>query len=223
MPTYTPVATDDFNRASIGSNWTGTNQLENEITIYSSTKCTGATANTSSNRMHGYWSGTGTFSDDQYSQIVVTGVSEITASYSVGVGVRNSTDTGANRDGYWFEFQEDSGTAKTTRILKVVNGSVTQLSTTTINWADGDTMRLDIIGSDLKAYRNDTLISALNVTDTALTTGKPGITGSGGSSGPWADSWVGGDVTAGAGGRTTHNPRSFPLGVRLGIRGGISG
>lgn len=148
------------------------------------------------------WAGAGAFTNDQYAELTLVTLSGDTASKEFGLIVRASADTDAGADYYeWYASQSTSPRPMTLR--KVVNGTATDLDTThPVAWVDGDVMTLEVVGSapaTITGYRNGT--SVVSVTDSALASGKPGVTMrgiSGGSGGPWLDTWVGGNVTTGA-------------------------
>jgi hypothetical protein len=75
------------------------------------------------------------------------------------------------------------------------------LWTRTQTWTDGDTLRLEVQGSALTAYRNGTAIGAAQ-TDTNLATGQPGLANVGGgvTAGTW-DNFEGGYFSTGAVGK----------------------
>lgn len=64
------------------------------------------------------------------------------------------------------------GPADTVVISKIVTGTVTTLSSTSVTWAQGDTLRFEANGSTLIALQNGA--SRLSITDTAITTGTRG-------------------------------------------------
>ncbi len=147
------------------------------------------------------WNGTGTFDTNQYAKVTLGNFGWYGMDNRAGVVVRCSADTDAAADFYLLEVLDDNSTNRTLRLAKFVDGSRTPLySTTSLAIGSGSTVALEAEGSSLRCYVNDTLITT--VTDSSLTTGKPGflIGGDGGSHTPTLDNWEGGDVTAGGGG-----------------------
>lgn len=136
----------------------------------------------------------GTFNDNQYSQFVFEYVQ--TGMY-IGVSVRNS---GAGAQSYYGWY-----TGKTKSYLfKVINGTYIQFDEGTV-WTNLDTVKLEIIGNELRCYRNGELdISIMGTgkyTDNSLTSGNPGVCGFGNSASTTGDLWSGGNVVA-----TTYSP-----------------
>lgn len=198
----TLIASDDFNRVngSVGSNWLyirDTDWQPAPPSIVSNAVVPGATGN---NYQVIRWAGTGTFANDQYAKITIGGLTWQDSSYRVGVVVRCSADLNAAADYYAFWVQDDASSNRTSKLVKVVNGTATELDSRTSAWANGDTISLEASGTTISAYKNDTLM--FSVTDTSLTTGKPGLMAAGSGSVPTADNWEGGDVSSGAGSAT---------------------
>lgn len=216
------VATDNFNRASLGTDWTQLDTFDGSLIINTSIRLDSDNSSLGSSSPVGRWDGAGTFSDNQYAKITVKALDNIAAGHWGGVIVRASADQDAARDFYYAIIESvGAGPTYTTRVGKVVNGTHTSLASTTQTWSIDDTIELEVEGSDLRVYRNGSQITALNVTDTALTTGKPGaIT----NATFYLDDWEGGDVTAAGGGPATgfsdtllrkiqsHRPRPFSPG-----------
>jgi hypothetical protein len=186
----TSVATDNFNRASLGSNWQGLYTWDGNLTIQSSTLVRGSgTANPAR------WNGSGTFSDNQYSSATIVTFGGVdTSNYYLGCICRASGDVDSSatntRDFYEFIVQDVS--ARRIELAKTVNGTRTILAfSATSSFANGDIISMEVEGTTLRGYRNGVLI--LSATDSDLTTGKPGLIGSDGTT---MDDWDGGDVTA---------------------------
>ena len=145
------------------------------------------------------YSGAGTFSNDQYSSLVIGGLSWQSLAFNIGVIVRASTDTNANRDYYQVVVASDqAGPNYTTILSKVVNGTRTQLHSASAAWANGDRIELEAEGTTIRVMKNGTALGgSFTQTDSALSTGKPGIAGSGDSTHISGDDWEGGDLTSG--------------------------
>lgn len=144
------------------------------------------------------WAGAGTFTNDQYAQASLQSLSWQTSAYRAGVAVRVSADTAALADYYAWWVVDDSNTARTTKLGKVVNGTATELDSRSVAWVNGDVMTLEAIGTTLNCYRNGELL--FSVSDASLSTGTPGLVIKGGSNVPALDDWQGGNATAGAAG-----------------------
>jgi len=157
--------TDDFNRASLGANWTQTNAWNGSVTTNSSLYFTAA----GSNRSARYTAATP--SSDQWAQIRVQAPGgNIDTSYFCGVKVRSTGANDAGTDGrshYGLIWQADAsdGSAKTTALWRMNSGTNTVLATTkTLVIALNDTIELEVYGSNpvvLVPYRNGAVITAL--------------------------------------------------------------
>lgn len=197
-PSRTLVASDNFNRAGpgLGSNWTQQNLIDGDITIYSSTRANGANAQPGQNRMAAAWTGAGSFTNDQYSAIIIGGLSFLSNQYGIGTSVRSNGLTNTARSYYEVVVYADSGGPNyQTDVNKMVAGTYTNLvSTTTPTWANGDELSIEVVGTTITVKKNGTALGgSYTLTDSSLSTGTPGITGTGGNT-VYADNWEGGTV-----------------------------
>ncbi len=172
----TLVASDNFNRASLGSNWTdqavsGFGSLQ----IVSSTQGGNLSANVAA-----YWNAN-TFKDDQYAQ--VTAGSNGGGAYAFGALVRCSTSQPSHYG--WVKSDDGAGTV-TGSLFKRVNGTLTALG----SGATPTTPRLEVIHTVLCAQGATS--TTLAVTDSSLASGSTGTY----SENATVDSWEGGDVYA---------------------------
>ncbi|OHA56554.1 MAG: hypothetical protein A2441_02165 [Candidatus Veblenbacteria bacterium RIFOXYC2_FULL_42_11] len=146
---------DDFERVSLGSNWTvvaGTPQ------IYSSSDFGGATAD-AYNLV--YWSGS-SLSNNQYSEVIM---SALPASHQVIAAVRVADAS---------NFYGLRATTTSFEIFKVVSGTPTVLLDLSTPYPTAtDTIRLEVSGTTLKAYINGVLRN--QTTDSSLASGSPGV------------------------------------------------
>lgn len=140
------------------------------------------------------WSGGGTFTDNQYAKATVGGLSWAGFNSQVGVIVRASGDVDGAADHYRLCIWDDALSVRTTKLIKMVNGTETTLDTRTQAWGNGDTIELEAEGTDLRAYRNGTLL--YTVTDSSLTSGAPGMFMRGSSNNPTLEDWEGGNVSS---------------------------
>jgi len=188
----TLVASEDFTSFT---NWTNVRPFNGNISVSGGVAVQTNAASTDSGSAR--WTGAGSFTADQYAKAVVGGMSYTNSNNVAGVILRASSDTDSNRDYYLVIVQDDnsSGSAHTVQIHKIVNGTITQLSTTTQTYSNGDTIEAEAEGTTIRAYRNGSIISALTVTDASLSSGNPGIILGGGSL--TLDNWEGGNLTAG--------------------------
>ena len=174
---YVSVVQDNFNRASLGSNWTQQPGDSGTVVIDSSTRIAaqdGADA-------YAYWSAS-LFSADQYSQAKLVNVN---GSDDSGVYVRGSS---VEKTFYWFTWLPSGSSWD---IHKYINGVFTNLISTTSGAAQvGDVMKLTAVGNIITAYVNG--VQKLQVTDSSITDGAPGVYV--GSSDTYIDDWEGGSI-----------------------------
>lgn len=179
-------ATDDFNRANggLGANWT-TASGANAPAISSNAVI--APVNGAENSA--IWTADA-FEDDQYSQFVLR-----TGNVFQAALVRWQS-------GAYSGYLADSnvwGASGRAAIFRVDAGGFTQLalgSDGSAQWADGDTLKLEVIGTTIKVYRNG--VEVLSATDANYTTGSPGLRlFNGFVSG--VDDWLGGPIAGGGG------------------------
>jgi hypothetical protein len=209
----TSIATDNFNRASLDSDWAQLNTVvSGNVQIDSSIRIQGQyNAQPTDQQPTARWVGAGSFTDDQYSQIkLLNPLDWASSTVRAGVIVRASADTGAGRDYYEAYIAQDSGTTPTTYLAKWVNGTRTGLYSAAQTWAANDTISLEAEGTTLRVCRNGTpLGGSWTVTDSSISTGLPGVTIAG--VGALGDDWEGGNMGASA----TSSPaiRAFPRSV----------
>lgn len=164
------AVTDNFNRASIGSNWTAIPNQDN-LTIYESTNVyTG----------QGYWSAN-SFSANQYSSITWV----VGNGGDVGLILRAQT----NAETYYLLWT-NGGT--TWRFYKFIDGTPTQIGTDiTHTFSNSEVIRFEISGTTLRAYYDATQLGT-DQTDSSIASGYPGIWIS--TESVAGDDWAGGDL-----------------------------
>lgn len=202
------IAEDLFDRADgvIGADWSYIRLSSFQPTAPSITGQRVRPHAAGSNYQVMRWNGAGTFSDDQYAKVSIENFTFQSADYRAGVVVRCSADTDANADYYAFWVQDDGGaSSRTSKLVKVVNGALTELDSRVGAWASDDTVSLEVEGTTLRAYKND--VELFSVDDPDITTGKPGFLVAGGPSAR-ADNWEGGDVVAGGATRNVAGANS---------------
>lgn len=204
-----PVATD--NGALTGGNWTQLNAV-NWGSVTGGTVFSSSATNTN-NESAAVWSGSGSFSNDQYAEVTISGLSFQGSDYVMGVIVRASTDVDTARDFYFAYVAADSSGPNYTAVLgKVVNGTRSVLHSASMAWSDSDTISLEVVGTSLSVFQNGTAIGgSFTTTDTDLSTGKPGLIANG--SVPTGDDWVGGDITSGGSENLTGQGVTSALGT----------
>lgn len=186
------VATDNFNRASLGSNWTQLNPGTSNLIIGSSTFLYSDAGAAS-----GRWDGAGSFSADQYAKMTVSGIANLSTAYWIGVVCRASPDINGIRDMYFYVVYADSATSQTTEIGKYVDGSYSSLTSTTIAWTAGDTIEIECEGTTIRGYKNG--VQQQSTTDSSLSSGHPGATAAGNSTSVQGDNWEGGNLVSSSG------------------------
>jgi len=176
-------ATDNFNRASLGANWTQVTGSLHNVEIFSSTE---ARSDGTSNEAAAYWNAD-TFADDQYSEVVL----------SYGDGGVDSPDCGplvrchASSEQYYLATCDVWDNI--IKIYRNNGGTYTQLGANiSATIAINDTIRLEMVGTTLEVFVND--VSQATRTDSTFTSGSPGM---------WfwrqrgrLDTWEGGNVGA---------------------------
>jgi hypothetical protein len=172
---YGPAYTDNFNTYSVASlngqgNW---DVLLNSITVYD--------GGNGARLVQSYTSTSvtvaqydATFGTNQYAQITISNVGDV--SDAMGVGVRLS-GTGATTCGYGYYVMNG-----TQRLFRIDNGVKTNLgSAGTASISAGATVRLEINGTTITAYLNGSVDTGVgtsgSATVTEYTSGKAGITG----------------------------------------------
>lgn len=186
--TRTPVATDDFNRASLDSDWAQLYSFWGSVVI--DTNQVRGTSSDVTQMAAVRWVGAGSFTDDQYAVLELTDISF--AGGGIGVIARASGDTDANRDFYFFRYNVVAGV---TELGKIVDGTETVLDTPSVTWSTNDTIEIECEGTTIRGLKNGSVVST--ETDSALTTGAPGICAFQGANLPLGDNWIGGNFTAG--------------------------
>lgn len=175
-------ATDNFNRANggLGANWTQSPSLgalaitSNQVTGPSSTA--GAA-----------WWNADAFNDDQYSQITLSDLVDDAPE----VIVRHQA---SESDFYSAQVQVGN---QQVAYRRWNDGTPTQIGTSgggSAPWVDGDTVRLEVTGTSLQAFRNGAAIGS-PVTDSTYTSGAPGFYVL--DNQDKVDDWIGGPIAAG--------------------------
>lgn len=181
------LASDNFNRADnadLGASWdvlTGNNAFSIVANAVSPANV-GDDSAESNNSV--------TWPNDQYSQVVL-----ITSGYSggandgVGVGVALRCATGART---FYRIVAAGAISNGTELAKFVAGSYTSLGNSSQAWVTTNILYGEAVGTTIKVKRNGTDI--ISVTDSAITSGRPGLSHSGPSAAAVLDDWEGGDL-----------------------------
>jgi hypothetical protein len=120
------------------------------------------------------WGGAGSFTNDQYASAVVSGFTTGQQDDSrIGVIARASSDVDAGRDMYRC-YVSNTETTRVMTLERCVNGTITVLGTNSAqSWVAGDRVEIECQGTTIRGMRNGAVV--IEVTDTSLTTGLPGI------------------------------------------------
>lgn len=210
MARSSAVASDAFNRSTgMGSDWLQLNTFWGSVTIVLDTKIRGTSAQPIGNSQAARWAGSGSFTDDQWASLELVNLDWQTTDYAIGVICRASSDQDNLRDYYGARVCSDSaGPNYTTQLFKIVNGTATTLHSASVAWTAGDLIELEVEGSELRVCKNGTpLGGSFTQTDTSLTTGLPGVCGSGDANTvATGDNWTAGNITGGgsAAGAISH-------------------
>lgn len=149
--------------------------------------------------------GAGTYTNDQYAEALLHTLT--TGFSSDWANVVLQADAGAAPSENYYTARVSNGTTKTTQIIKVVSGSPTTLaSSTSIAWASGDKILVEIVSGVISVYRDtgggygSAVLSHDDSGSSPLTGGKPGF-GMTPTSGAayYMDDVELGDVTSGGG------------------------
>lgn len=150
--------------STYSSNWSAITG-EDQCKIASGGGVTGSSAATSENGNR--YSGV-TWPDDQYSEATMSTRPPTGDVWGVLCRIASGAQTYYGGGFQAFHFNEVD------RTWKFVSGTITSLEVLTQTFVGGDVVKLEVIGSAIKLYRNGTL-RGTGVTDTAITSGQAGI------------------------------------------------
>lgn len=180
LPGWATVATDNFQRGSLGANWTvnsgGFDLVSNQIRSNSATR--GAVR----------WSANA-FNADQFASLVIGAATGATAD-ELGPAVR--IDTGGADSHYDFFTR---GTLDFVFLYKTVAGVRTFLTQLAMTINQGDTLRLEVQGNNLTGKVNG--VTKLTATDSSLAAGAAGVAGVRGFADLLGSSFIGGHQVLG--------------------------
>lgn len=190
----TTIATDDFNRASLGADWSQINSSFNSVTINSSSRVAGTfQIQPTDEKGIALWVGAGSFTNDQYASVKLTSAPGGGSSCGIGVVCRASS-SGATKNCYeaWVDGAFPS---PVTYLTKRVSGTRTVIfSSTSPSWTTNDLLELEVEGTTLRVCKNGTpLGGSFTQTDSSLATGAVGVIAA--STGFFGDSWEGGNLS----------------------------
>lgn len=158
MPARVTIASDNFNRAnedplSDGGNWSALG--DSAACRIVSNQATGPVLSQGFSLRSGQ-----TFKSDQWSEITI---GTTLSTNTIGPGLRMSS---TNATLYYYDVFNVGSSMR-----KIVSGVVTTIGTTNNSYASGDVIRIEIIGNNLEAFKNN--VSELSVTDSAINTSNP--------------------------------------------------
>lgn len=210
MP-LSPVATDNFSSYSAGTklaasaNWdaaVGTGIMICRGADNVEVDAAGTGAGSPGADYH-----TGTYTNNQYSQVLVDAGSSGDTYGGVAVQIIAADDD-------WYHLVGNELDTSGPYLEEVNAGSATTIAGYAIDgWDVGDEIRLEISSATLSAYLNEVLLGTSG--SRTYTGGKPGLAGFPSGAFPRYDDWEGGDVTAAGG-----DPESNLIGGKL-LNGGL--
>ena len=184
------LASDNFNRANevpIASPW-GSPNVTGDLAF----QLTGNTCNVNSGSLGSdnreWYDGGISWPNDQYvlAQLTVSG----TAGSGSGIGlIARSTISGTKT---FYRLCGDHAASNNVKLKKSVAGTSTTIQLFTQAWNDGDTWKLECIGTTLNVYLNGSLINTN--TDSAITSGNPGVAYSATETSASVDNWEAGSI-----------------------------
>lgn len=192
----TSVATDNFNRASLGSNWINVNTGNaGDISINSSVKFAGQYTTQPTNQIaEAVWAGSGSFTNDHYSEIKILNVQDAGGTSQRHGVLARASGSGATRTAYMAVVEQSFASPQTTYIAKIVSGTITILYSSTSAWVDNDKLSIECEGTTIRVCKNGTpLGGSFTLTDSSITTGTPGIAA---TNAAYGDDWDGGTITS---------------------------
>lgn len=177
------IASDNFNRASLGADWAQLRPNDGSIIIDSSIRLGASSVGA------GRWVGAGAFTDDQYASLKLVSIG-FGGSARIGVLVRASGDIDAARDYYFYLLNDGTNVA---HLGKVVNGTETSLASGASAFVTNDLIEVEIEGTALRGLRNGVVERSVTVSD--LATGKPGVMNEE-TDQVFGDDWIAGNLVA---------------------------
>lgn len=181
------LATDDFNRADsadFGTNWTVTTG----DAAWRITSNTARVSNVDSDCSEYY--NAGTWPNDQYSKFKLTTAPDNTIANDIGIGPGCRFSTSART-----YYRSVGGTVQGCHVAKFVAGAITTIASSATDFANGDIIQLEAVGTTIRLLQNSVQITSN--TDSAIATGRPGVCfSSSTSSVPVVDDWEGGDFAS---------------------------
>lgn len=179
------LASDDFDRADggLGANWTTT-------TGETAPEIIGGEATVTTPSVSGARYTSVTWPNNQWAETVIGSAVETASDEGPGPAVRIAS-------GAQTHYFAQCNTVET-RLYRVVGGSFTQIGTDGPGVTTGDTIRLEVNGTTLQLFKNNSNICSTPITDANIASGDAGIwcTAGGAPEGTIA-SWNAGDFSGG--------------------------
>lgn len=212
--TRTTVFTDDFNRASLGSDYEQVEGIDTgSLTIYSSTFVGGSTSAVGGRLPCARYIGAlaGSIGNDQFVSIAVTGLNSLNTDYRVGVICRSTgLQTARTQIQATVAYEGGSGATHTVLFEKVVAGTLTLLHSAGVAWTDGDRIEIEAVGNAFTVCKNGVALGgSFTQTVTGFATGGAGPMAAGSSGLVKGDDLIIGNVAAGG----TANTRITLIGA----------
>lgn len=179
-------ATEDFTgtAGNLSASWT---QQRTTRRLQRNGSGVGIQDATDASDVNAFWNAD-TFANDQYSQLVL--VDRGDGAFGVTVRAANTGDSAW--DAYEFYTDTISGGGHT-ELAVIVNGASTVLRSYATTVAAGNTIKLDVVGTTLTAYKNG--VSLGTQSDSTYSSGSAGINSwSGNTTRPTFDNWEGGNI-----------------------------
>ena len=187
----TVLATDNFNRAdnplTLGTNWTADTAPGNVFKILSNT----AQPQSIGSDCGSFWN-TITWPNDQYSQVVITGMGVGDPDQS-GAGVTLRADAGFHN---YYRIVVNRAGSNNVSVARVISDAYSLRNQRTVTFNSGDTFRVEIQGTTIRLYRNDVQIGADLVDAGGPSSGSAGIFYSSTTAAVQLDDWEGGDFAS---------------------------
>lgn len=194
----TLVAADDFSGTLANFTNLMTAVRGNVIIDGANQRITGEYAGSANDHCIARYTGAGTITDNQYASMRLATAPDLGLSYRAGVCIRQGAGTGAAATGYEAVLYLLNYGAYITELALRNGASYTVLYSAAMAWAASDLISLEGEGTTLRLCKNATpLGGGFTLTDSTLTTGKPGVII---TAAAFGDDFECGNITGGGGG-----------------------
>lgn len=165
--TMTAIVADDFNRANnedIGAVWFSRNVADDVKFQLTSNAIDPDDLSRDCREMYDAIA----WPNDQYFQAKLTATGTVGGGQGIGFSLR-----GSNSAKTYYRLATDHAASDNVEVSKFVAGAYTPLGTRTQAWSNGDTFKLEVENTTLRAYYNGTQMGA-DFSDAAISSGFPG-------------------------------------------------